>query len=384
MELSTTLEDLRRTSSQCLRCLTCTYSEWPENDPLCPIYQRHRVYTASPGGLIYLLRALVDRHIEPNATMAEFAYQCTLCEKCDICEIVPIAPPHATPADLVRFLRHELFQHRMIPEAIEELYEKFQKDGDFKGEKATLKISEKLKNEHAETAFFVEGIHSAGEREIYQSAIRLLEKMGTGVKIFDLGGGRCGTELYDLGFWDELITLLEKRAALMKQLDDKEVLFINPHAHDFMTRRYPEIAPEAPQIRDKHFSQLLKEGFEQGRLKAKKKEIKASYHDPCHLSRGLGIHEAPRTVLSLLGVELVEMKRNRGNTYCCGAGGSIQTFPNFSNWVATERIREFKETRADLLITACPYCKEQLQRVLPLEEKDRVRDLIEFVDEQTE
>ena len=383
MELNVSLEDLRRTSSLCLRCLTCTYSDWPENYPLCPVYKRHRVYTASPGGLIYLLRALVDQGIDYSATMAEFAYQCSLCENCDICEIIPIAPPHVTPADLIRFLRHELVEHNTLPESIGEVYKKVQKDGDFMGKRADLKVSEGFGNEHAETALFVEGVHSEGEQRIYQSAIRLLEKMGTPVKIFDCGGGSCGVALYDLGFWNELGLLSKRRAKEIEQLDGKKVLFINPHTQEFLINKYPEIVSKRTQITARHFSELLADAFREGSLRPKTQRIKVSYHDPCHLGRGLGIDEAPREVLSFLGVDLLEMKRNRHNTYCCGAGGGIQAFSGFSNWVATERIEEFKETGADLLITACPYCKEQFQRVLPLEEKDHVKDLIDFVNEQT-
>ena len=169
----------------------------------------------------------------------------------------------------------------------------------------------------------------------------------------------------------------------MGRLDGKEVLFINPHCQEFMMRRYADIVPEGPQIKGRHFTELLVNAFEQGRLKPKKQKIKVSYHDPCHLARGLRIHEAPRKVLSFLGVELVEMKRNREDTYCCGAGGSDRVFSNFTDWVAAQRIKEFKETGAELLITACPYCKEAFKRVLSSEERERVRDLIELVDEQT-
>jgi hypothetical protein len=60
----------------------------------------------------------------------------------------------------------------------------------------------------------------------------------------------------------------------------------------------------------------------------------------------------------LEGVDLVEMKRNRENSFCCGARAPGEYIPGLSEDTAKERIREFKETEADLLITACAYCKE--------------------------
>jgi len=384
MKLDTSLSDLERTVSLCLRCGMCTYGQWPECYPLCPIYSRHRIYTASAGGLVYLVRALAENKIGYTKTMVEFAYQCPLCEACDMCQIIPVPPPHTSPSEVIRFLRHQLVKQGMVPEEIKETYQQAQKMNSDIRTKFDLEVPAKVKDEHANTVLFVEGIHSQCEHKIYQSAIRLLEKMKRPLAIFGLDGASCGVELYDLGFWDELGRLLDKRTKIMKRLDGKEVIFINPHAQEFMLKRYPEIVSGGPQILGRHFSELLKDSFEEGRLSAKRQKIKASYHDPCHLARGLGIHEAPRDVLSFLGVELIEMKRNRENTYCCGAGGKSQSFPNFSDSVAAERIKEFEETGADVLITACPYCKEAFQRVLPLEEKNRVQDLIEFVDEQTE
>ena len=38
---------------------------------------------------------------------------------------------------------------------------------------------------------------------------------------------------------------------------------------------------------------------------------------------------------------------------------------------------------AELLITACAYCKDQFQKVMPVKDKTRIKDLTELVDERT-
>ena len=52
-------------------------------------------------------------------------------------------------------------------------------------------------------------------------------------------------------------------------------------------------------------------------------------------------------------------------------------------WTARERLKDFEETEADVLITACAYCLDNFQKVLPEKERGRVKDLMTLVDERT-
>lgn len=386
MKLDTTFASLQKQLSLCLKCLECVYGEWPESSPLCPIYNRHQIYTSSAGGLISFLKAVSDGRIDYTPTIAEFAYECTTCGICNVCELIPVLPPHVSPTDIIRFLRYQLVQRGLIPHGkVKAIYQQVRESGDYRGEKG-FSIPEIASDDQVRAVLFAECIHSGGQRLIYEAAIRLIAKIDGPVTIFN-EGGCCGSSLYDLGFWDELRALLPKKAEAWKKLQGKEVIFINPHCQEFMLKSYPQIEDRQLGITGRHFSEFLVAAFKEGKLKAKVKQgIKVSYHDPCYLGRGLGIYEAPRETLSFLeGVQLVEMKRNRKNAYCCGAGGSVRggAFPEFSQGVAQERLAEFKATGADLLITACPYCKEAFQKVLPPNEQGKIKDLTEFVDERT-
>lgn len=388
MKLNTSIDDLRRGISLCIRCRMCTYGEWPENHLLCPIYNHHRVYTASAGGLIYLLRAISEGRIDYSSTMANLAYECTLCEQCDICQLVPLSPPYATPSEILRFLRYQLVKHGLIPdEKIQRIYQEVQQNNNYPGEEVELGIPEEIKDKNADIVLFAECFHSKAQRKIYQAAIKLLKKTGTRIAIFQTEGC-CGSALYDLGFWDQLGKLLAKKKDEMRWLNGKQVLFINPHCQEFTLRKLPDIDPEYQEIVGQHFSEFLVSAFRVGKIRTNKRQrIKVTYHDPCHLGRGLGIYDPPRELISFLNeVELVEMERNKANAYCCGAGGGgrSQAFSEFSGQIAQDRLQEFKETGADLLITACPYCKEAFRKGLPPEEKERVKDLIELVDERTD
>ena len=72
-----------------------------------------------------------------------------------------------------------------------------------------------------------------------------------------------------------------------------------------------------------------------------------------------------------------KMENNRENARCCGSGGGVKSaYGDLSNSIADLRIQEAKETDADLLVSACPFCKLNLsQNSDDLE----ILDLSEFV-----
>ena len=106
--------------------------------------------------------------------------------------------------------------------------------------------------------------------------------------------------------------------------------------------------------------------------------MKVTYHDPCHLGRYCEVYDAPREVLAAIpGLELVEMQRSRDNAWCCGAGAGVRTaFPEFAAWSAGERLYEAKETGAEAVVTACPFCEQNLRNVADGFEVMSVVDLL--------
>ena len=112
-----------------------------------------------------------------------------------------------------------------------------------------------------------------------------------------------------------------------------------------------------------HTVQLLAERIDRFReLPLRSSPVTVTYHDPCYLTRGLGVTEEPRLLLSSLpGVTLVEMGRNRRNTFCCGMGGAVEhVAPEMVATVARERMKEAKRTGAAVCVTCCPPCVEGL------------------------
>lgn len=85
-----------------------------------------------------------------------------------------------------------------------------------------------------------------------------------------------------------------------------------------------------------------------------------TYHDPCHLRRGMGVYKAPRQLLkSILGGRFVEMELA---DRCCGGGGTFSVYhPELSQTVAETKMECVTKSGAGLVATGCPACVMQLR-----------------------
>ena len=105
-----------------------------------------------------------------------------------------------------------------------------------------------------------------------------------------------------------------------------------------------------------------------------------TYHDPCHLGRGLGSFNGTRQLLTDLGNQWVEMEHHHQESLCCGAGGGLRGFyPKFSREIARRRVKEAEEVKADILFTDCLSCKHNLKQGVPFEGKMRVMTTPEYL-----
>ena len=88
-------------------------------------------------------------------------------------------------------------------------------------------------------------------------------------------------------------------------------------------------------------------------------EGKVTYHDPCHLVRGLGTSDRPRELIRRTGSELVEME---DCDQCCGFAGSYSVRQSgISNAILGRKIAHIEETGAETVATDCPGCIMQIR-----------------------
>ena len=76
-----------------------------------------------------------------------------------------------------------------------------------------------------------------------------------------------------------------------------------------------------------------------------------TYHDSCHLTRGLKINSQPRTLLRhIKGLDFIEMK---DSDTCCGFGGTFaMSYPDISTAMVDEKIENILASGAEV-VTGC-------------------------------
>lgn len=170
----------------------------------------------------------------------------------------------------------------------------------------------------------------------------------------------------------------------------KKIVTACPHCFNIIKNEYPELGGRYEVI---HHSVFIQQLIDEGKIKLKEggsfQGKRITYHDSCYLGRANNIYEAPRKVLEALDAELVEMKRNRSNGFCCGAGGA-QVFKEEekgTSRVNDERAKEAIDTKATIVASACPYCNIMLTDGVKNAEKEdsvKVMDIAELIAQNLE
>jgi glycolate oxidase iron-sulfur subunit len=107
---------------------------------------------------------------------------------------------------------------------------------------------------------------------------------------------------------------------------------------------------------------------------------KVTWHDPCHLSRYLGVVKQPRRIMrSIPDIEYIEMPHADA---CCGMAGTFGLNAyDLSRKIADRKAEDINATGADIVVTACPGCRIQLtDLVLRHAMPQRVMHIMELFD----
>ncbi|MGE4558319.1 MAG: L-lactate dehydrogenase (quinone) large subunit LdhH [Desulfovibrionaceae bacterium] len=197
-----------------------------------------------------------------------------------------------------------------------------------------------------------------------------LPLMMMGETAAELQTAKQNIKAFDPATLDNIVTLCPSCASHLKNYPH---LFENDPEWRLMAERFAEkIIDYSSFMHDK--LGVGAEDFEQG-------GPRAAYHAPCHLCRGLGVHDAPRELLRTGGYDYVEMQEEE---VCCGFGGSYSVkFPRISEQILKNKLDHIREADPSVLVTDCPGCVMQIRGGLAKHESNvRVRHMSEALAER--
>ena len=402
-------ERLYKFTTSCYRCLVCTKG-YPEvvYEVVCPIYKRFRFFTYSLGGMVMLARALYENRMPVGESASEVFYKCVTCGACG-----EMCAQNDFPDSL--WMQHELrarcVETGEVPLVNMAVIEGLKKDDNMlqkpKADRGKWAEGLGLRNITQEKAavYFHVGCRYSYDEELWpalRAAASLLERAGVDFGIAGKDENCCGGRAYELGYHGEFTKYAENTMELMKSSGAKTI--VTPCADGYYAFEVLyDMQGKKGDVEVYHITEYLVKLIKEGKLKPTKNvDLNVTYHDPCHLARKVDpwlrskqnqimpIHEKikkgemyqpPRDILAAIpGIKLIEMRRTKENAWCCGAGGGvIDAYPEFAEWTAQERLGEAKETGAEALVTACPWCKRNFLDTQKGAADMKIVDLIELL-----
>jgi len=397
------LAALKKDMEACSRCSLCKWVPMAQLKSwrfakMCPSVDRFNFHIYSGGGKMIAANSVLEGRSELNDAVADIVYNCQLCGACQVA-----CQAYRDEIDLADVLLE------LRAKCVEEAYvvaEHLAMLDSMKKEDNTLGMKKQDRGDWAEgldipnvntqevQVLFHAGCQFSYDEELRDTArawVTLLKNAGTDLGIAGKEEACCGGRAFEIGYQGEMKNFAEDMAGRVKASGAK--LLLTPCSDCYYTFKYlyPKNGLDLC-IPVLHTTEYTDQLIKKGRLQPKKSvPMRVTYHDPCHLGRrgeiykggwtgddklerpvrfkqtgSLGIFEPPRDIIrSVPGVDFVEMERIREWSWCCGAGGGVyEAFPEFAEWTAADRLQEAKDTGAEALVTACPWCERLFKDTL--------------------
>jgi Fe-S oxidoreductase len=286
------------------------------------------------------------------------------CMQCNAC--VDICPVGVEQAPIINNLRRALVDQGDVAPTLQTAFEAIAETGNSFGRAAETRASwtkglgftiKDARTEAVDVLWFVGDYASFDERsqEITKATARLFHAAGLDFGILYDGECNSGNDVRRAGEEGLFESLAERNLAALRAASFRRIVTTDPHSLNALRNDYPTVGGDDWEV--VHHAQQLVELIEDGRLEVASLGYRVTYHDPCNLGRMNGDFEAPRRILELIDCTLVEMPRNRSNSFCCGAGGGRIWLPDPAG---TERPSENRIHEAvgleevDYFIVTCP------------------------------
>jgi Fe-S oxidoreductase len=300
-----------------------------------------------------------DAGVAGGVVPARTLWSCTTCMHC--VEVCPVGIEHVPT---IVQMRRALVDAGTMDPTLQQALKNLSTQGNSFGKSARMRARwtkgldfpiKDARKEPVEYLWFVGDYASFDDRLSgnSQALARILHEAGVDFGILYDGERNAGNDVRRVGEEGLFELLAEQNIATLEQAQFERIFTTDPHSLNTLRNEYPE---RGGSYQVWHYTELLADLVESGAIEVRPLGLRVTYHDPCYLARYNDVVEAPRRLLRALGCELVEMPRNRADTFCCGAGGGrIWMDDSFlAERPSENRIREAVGLGVDYFVVACP------------------------------
>ncbi|MBY8314866.1 (Fe-S)-binding protein [Vibrio fluvialis] len=347
---------------------------------------KHYAGSPYPGKEVGCATGGAHNPIVNGLVQAETLWSCTTCRAC--VEECPMMIEHVDAiVDMRRFLTLEKGQTpEKGVEVLENLIYTDNPNGYAPQRRSHWAADQDLKLmsdvKRADVLFWVsDGAFDMRSQRILKAFVQILKAAGMDVAILGDEELDCGDVARRLGDDATFQRLAKRNIETLRKYDFNCIVTTDPHAFHVLKNEYPDLYPaqETPRYQVWHHTTFINQLAEKGLIELRPHQGgKVTYHDPCYLGRYNGEYDAPRSLLSQLGIELAEMERSGFRSRCCGGGGAapITDIPG-ERRIADMRMDDIRETGAELVAVGCQQCTAMLEGVV--EPRPQVKDIAEIV-----
>jgi len=413
------LDNFAYDMSRCIKCKGCywvehTYMPGVRFSTRCPSNTWNDFDAYGAFGKMRIGMAILEGKLKWTPKLLEIVYADPLCGACDVgckrnLDLEIGLGLEAMRVKAVQDGAGPMPAHKKIAQNIAKNHNQFgaPHENRKKWLSADLKVAQK-----ADLLYFVGCSASYVTPEIAKAAAKVLNASNTPFMLMP-DEWCCGNTLFSVGMLDEARDLARRNIEAVKATGAKTVLLTCAEGYRMWKVDYPKllnIATTDLGFNVVHFVEFADEALKKGSLKlTKPQDVRLAYHDSCGISRladpwtpysgergwmGMvnprlkrrrgthGLYAQPRNILAAIpGVTFVEMPRTRENSFCCGAGrGTKEAFPDLASFSAKHRLEEVREVGAEVLVSACPWCKTNFaQAVRENGDTIKVMDIAELI-----
>lgn len=297
-----------------------------------------------------------------SAVMADEIWACTTCRAC--MEECPVFIEHVQK--IVDLRRHSVLMLSDFPKEVQAVLRNltnnfnpwglgFSSRGDWA---AGLDVPTFSGEDASEILYFVgcAGAFDDRYKKVAQAFVKILNAADIKFGILGPEEKCCGDSARRIGEEYLFQTLAQENIATFQQHQVKKIVTTCPHGYNTLKHEYPKFNGQFEVI---HAVELIVDLLKQGKITLKKDfQQSIVLHDSCYLGRYNDIYEQPREIIQIIaGATLLEMKRNRDKSFCCGAGGGRMWFEEtIGKRINNMRVEQALETKPDVVGVSCPFC----------------------------